>query len=103
MSRKTATTLGKFSLLLSTTAAFLACTSDADPEKPAGETDGETPTSYEFESRFQEGESSVSYSGQILRHLLISDLATFIKGLDEEIESNADFDPTTVEASLLGF
>jgi len=37
----------------------------------------ETPTAYTFDSRFNDGESSVSYSGQVVRNLLIND----IKGL----------------------
>ena len=37
----------------------------------------ETPTAYTFDSRFVDGESSVSYSGQVVRNLLMND----IKGL----------------------
>ena len=37
----------------------------------------ETPTAYTFDSRFNDGESSVSYSGQVVRNLLMND----IKGL----------------------
>jgi len=36
----------------------------------------ETPTSYSFASRFNDGESSVSYSGQVVRNLLINDIKT---------------------------
>ena len=32
--------------------------------------DDSMPTSYEFESRFSPGQSSVSYSGQLFRHVL---------------------------------
>ncbi len=103
MPRTTTTTLGTFSALLAATAFFSACASDSDPAAPGEPVDGEAPDTYEFESRFQEDESSVSYSGQIFRHLLIADLTTFIQGLGDEIESNADFDPTTVEDSLLGY
>ena len=39
------------------------------------------PTAYTFESRFDEGESSVSYNGQIVRNLLIRDIQTAIKNL----------------------
>ncbi len=40
----------------------------------------ETPTEYVFESRFEEheGESSVSYSGQVVRQLLVNDIKTQI-------------------------
>jgi hypothetical protein len=34
----------------------------------------ETPTSYAFESRFVDGEDAVSYSGQVVRNLLINDI-----------------------------
>jgi len=34
----------------------------------------ETPLEYVFESRFTDGESSVSYSGQVVRNLLINDI-----------------------------
>lgn len=36
------------------------------------------PEVYEFSSRFVTGESSVSYSGQIPRHILIEDLKAYI-------------------------
>jgi hypothetical protein len=39
------------------------------------------PSAYSFDSRFSAGESSVSYSGQIVRNLLIQDLASTISGL----------------------
>ena len=40
----------------------------------------ETPTEFVFESRFEEhaGESSVSYSGQVVRNLLINDIKSLI-------------------------
>lgn len=49
---------------------------DAD-EEVVDDTTIETPTEYVFESRFDEGVSSVSYSGQVVRNLLVND----IKGL----------------------
>lgn len=72
--------------------------SDDDDSGPGG-----TPSSYSFESRFQEGESSVSYSGQIFRHVLIEDLKAYIGGLNEAIESDSDFDAKDVEDALLSF
>ena len=36
----------------------------------------ETPAVYEFDSRFSDGESSVSYNGQVVRNLLINDIKT---------------------------
>ena len=55
-------------------AMFIGCEDTADD--PAADTTLETPTSYVFESRFNEGESSVSYSGQVVRNLLINDIKT---------------------------
>lgn len=47
------------------------------------EDDGSTdvPTAYTFESRFAEGESSVSYPGQVVRNLLMQDLKTLTDGV----------------------
>lgn len=51
-------------------------------------TDGGTAsTVYAFESQFEAGESSVSYSGQIFRHVLIDDLNAFVAGLADAIDS----------------
>lgn len=48
----------------------------------------ETLTTYTFPSKLIEGESSVSYSGQTARHLLINELSTFIKS--DEFQSSTD-------------
>ena len=54
---------------------IVGCSSDDDNDD-----DGvpliDTPTEYSFESRFNSGESSVSYSGQVVRNLLINDIKT---------------------------
>ena len=52
---------------------FVGCSSDDDNDD-GGQTLIDTPTSYSFASRFNEGESSVSYSGQVVRNLLINDI-----------------------------
>ncbi|NRA34855.1 MAG: DUF4856 domain-containing protein, partial [Polyangiaceae bacterium] len=44
---------------------------------------------YSASSRFDELESSVSYSGQIARHVLIAELTSYIKGLDAQIDSTS--------------
>ncbi|MCY3744122.1 MAG: DUF4856 domain-containing protein [Candidatus Poribacteria bacterium] len=66
-------------LLLTVASLFLvACGSDEDTED--GDLEGEAgamievPQAYVFDSRFMEGESSVSYSGQVVRNLLLQDL-----------------------------
>ena len=38
----------------------------------------ETPTEYVFESRFVDNESSVSYSGQVVRNLLVNDIKSLV-------------------------
>ena len=66
-------------LLLTVASLFwVACGSDEDTED--ADVDGEAgatieiPQAYVFDSRFVEGESSVSYSGQVVRNLLLQDL-----------------------------
>lgn len=53
----------------------------------------EVPETYGFESRFEPGTSSVAYSGQTARHLLIADLKAYVGSLTEQIDSGA-FEPT---------
>jgi hypothetical protein len=86
--------------------AFSGCDDGVSPEGAGG--GGGGPASgpselYAFESRFLSDESSVAYSGQTLRHVLIADLKAYIGGLDAAIESNPSFDATTVEAGLLSY
>ena len=52
---------------------IVGCSSDNDDD---GASLIDTPTEYSFESRFNSGESSVSYSGQVVRNLLINDIKT---------------------------
>ena len=35
-----------------------------------------------------DGESSVSYSGQIFRHLLIADVKSYVSGLQDKVEND---------------
>ena len=65
-------------VLLTVVSLFLsACGSDeeddADLEEDAATTI-DVPQAYVFDSRFVEGESSVAYSGQVVRNLLLQDL-----------------------------
>lgn len=53
----------------------------------------EVPTTYNFESKFMPGKSSIKYTGQTFRHLLISDLKTYIGGMTAKIDSE-EFTPT---------
>lgn len=77
----------------------------------------DTSSGYEFESQFAPGESSVSYSGQIARHVLIEDLKSFIGTLTDRIDGAGlaaaevpaaldfyfRFDSDTSGAEALGF
>ena len=68
-----------FAVLLTVASLFLtACGSDEEDDTDelaeAGEATIAIPQAYVFDSRFMEGESSVSYSGQVVRNLLLQDL-----------------------------
>lgn len=74
---------------------------DAGP-RPDGGGEVIVPPTYEFESRFTPGTSSVSHSGQTARHVLIADLSAYIGSLTGAIDSGS-VDPTTgaVAATLV--
>lgn len=67
-----------FAVLLTVASLFLAaCGSDEEDDAEELEEGTATiavPQAYVFDSRFMEGESSVSYSGQVVRNLLLQDL-----------------------------
>ena len=48
------------------------------------------PRSYTFASKFDAKRSSVAYSGQTLRHVLIADLNLFLGQLDDRLRDSAD-------------
>jgi hypothetical protein len=76
-------------------------TPDANPDTPDAMDQpdaGEPAASYDFESRFEAGVSSVAYDGQALRQVLIADLARRIGGLTNRINTG-DF-PTDLLAEL---
>ncbi len=54
-------------------AMFIGCGDNGDDDSVT-DSDLQTPTEYVFESRFNPGESSVSYSGQVVRNLLVNDI-----------------------------
>ena len=72
---------------------LIACGGDDDDDNPVGSGGGgqtiETPSAYAFDSRFTEGESSVAYSGQVVRNLLLQDLKIFIDNLGKDGASSA--------------
>jgi len=55
---------------------FVSCEDDDATNTDTTPTALATPTEYVFGSRFVDGESSVSYSGQVVRNLLINDIKT---------------------------
>jgi len=54
---------------------FIGC-EDSDGDDTNVVTTIETPTEYSFSSRFDDGQSSVYYNGQVVRNLLINDVKT---------------------------
>ena len=80
-------------LVLLAAPLLIACGGDDDDDNPVGSGGGgqtiETPTAYVFDSRFTEGESSVAYSGQVVRNLLLQDLKIFIDNLGKDGASSA--------------
>ena len=80
-------------LLLATSLFIIGCgddeTEDADllleeELEEVGSTLIEVPPAYVFDSRFVEGESSVAYSGQTVRNLLLQDLKILIDSLGKD-------------------
>ncbi|MCR9160195.1 MAG: DUF4856 domain-containing protein [Nannocystaceae bacterium] len=81
-------------------------TTDTDTDTD-GETEGDTdggelvvPDTYEFESRFEEGVSSVAYGGQTFRQVLISSLKSEMGLIQTEIDRGTIFEEGQVAARL---
>lgn len=91
-----------------------ACGGDDDKKTDNGNASGGTgggtetsttvkvPKTYSFKSRADATKSGVTTSGQIFRHLLISDLKTYMGGLDDAV-TNGDVASADVKKSLNGF
>ena len=80
-------------LLLVTSLFIVGCGDDEtedvedlllEEEEAAGTTLIEVPPAYVFDSRFVQGESSVAYSGQTVRNLLLQDLKVLIDSLAKD-------------------
>lgn len=72
-------------ILLTVISLFIsACGSDDDEPAPDVAGKIEVPQAYVFDSRFAEGESSVSYSGQVVRNLLLQDLKTLTDSVGKD-------------------
>jgi hypothetical protein len=74
-------------------AGIIACSGDKDHHDDSGhvhtgDTESDTvPDEYAFESALVPGESSVSYSGQVARQLLMADMKAAIGGLTDMIDA----------------
>jgi len=92
-----------FALL--TSGMLLAACGDEPSDRFEGDPVGATvdvPATYAFESRFVDGASSVAYSGQTYRHVLIDELNAWIAGMGDAIDGGS-FQPAAdgdVVASL---
>ena len=67
----------KVAILVFAMVAFQGCSEDKKTDTPVTPDEVVAPTSYAFQSQFDNTQSSVSYNGQVVRNLLIRD----IKGL----------------------
>ena len=59
------------------------------PAADAGPTPIEVPETYNFDSRFEEGKSALSYSGQTARQVLLSDLKGEFSRIASELNDNS--------------
>ena len=73
---------------------------DTDVTDTSSDTDTDTSDSSSYAFTNADGESSVSYSGQIFRHLLISDVKSYVGNLNTRVETEV-FSPGQVEEDLL--
>ncbi len=87
--------------LLAFSAALLTTGCDDDSGEDGADGSGDLRL-YEFESRFVPGESSVSYSGQTFRQVLIESLKAELSAIQDEIDNEAAvFEPGEVRDRLL--
>ena len=71
-------------------AAALACSGcDDDDDQAAGPTPGDAPSSYSFSDAA--GSDSVSYTGQVFRHVLINDMQAHIGSLTARLDGGSFF------------
>lgn len=75
---------------------------DAVPAPDAGAVDAAPAPAlrYEFESAFVSGQSSVNYTGQAMRHVLIAELTNYIGKLTAQVDTSAPQDGEILTALL---
>ena len=78
---------------------FIGCESDDAVSSTATTVD--VPTTYNFESRFNAGESSVSYSGQVVRNIIIGDIKSSV-GTASAATLNSLFNNDNATATISG-
>lgn len=92
-------------LVISSSILGLNGCSSSDTDSPSAKaqflSNLSVPGTYQFESRFTAGEESASYSGQITRHVLISDLNTEISSRLEERISQGTWNSDTTKEDVL--
>ncbi len=71
-------------LLAPLSLSLVACNDDSENATNPDKVELTVPTTYSFDSSLNEGEQSVSYTGQTKRHILISDLTSTIKSLSDD-------------------
>ena len=73
-------------VLLTVACLFLSACGSDDDTADTSDADAkiDVPQAYVFDSRFVEGESSVSYSGQVVRNLLLQDLKSFTDSVGKD-------------------
>lgn len=84
--RKVAVVAKKNILLIILCIVSVSACGDDEKSNPVSGGDAEfsVPEQYAFDSRFEEGQSSVSYSGQVVRNLLVQDLKILIGNLGKD-------------------
>jgi hypothetical protein len=91
------------SLLLSSLVCA-GCGSDDDDDSASGDDDDSAAAfapSYEFESRFKTGESSVSNGGQMFRQVLISNIKSYVGDLTGKLDDPTNpLDPALIASQL---
>ncbi|MCA9707714.1 MAG: DUF4856 domain-containing protein [Myxococcales bacterium] len=79
---------------------MLASAAGCDPQTSGGSGEVDVPDVYAFESRFDPEASSVSYSGQTFRQVLIASIEAELSKVQDELDAGAVFEAGEVAARL---